>query len=159
MIADDDYRAMRRYAQKLVRGSLLEADDVTQEAAMYAVKSWHTFVGTSRLAWLLSITHNTAGMMRLAASRKKRGGGARPVELGDWHAAGDMRRDVERLQHHDQLRHGMEQLTERQAEILWHRYQLGQSWTEAARALGVANGTSVRKVEERALEALRQTVR
>jgi RNA polymerase sigma factor (sigma-70 family) len=153
MIEPEHLRAMQRYAQKLVRGSRLEADDIVQDAAINALSKWGSFKGASRLAWLLSITHNTAGMARRASHAIRRDC-RQTSAIEDYHMHGDMRHDLHAYEAADALRTGMVALTDRQREIVERLYGLEQTKVEAAASLGIGKVT-VWKIARRALSTLK----
>jgi RNA polymerase sigma-70 factor, ECF subfamily len=143
------------YVRRLVGGDLARAEDVVQETLLRAWRHPDAVDpsrsgGTSVRAWLLTVARNLV----IDGERARR---ARPREIGSGVTDGDQARprsvddDLDRIL----LAHGMadalQALTIDHRAVLEQLYYLDRSVADAARVLGVPEGT----VKSRAYYALR----
>lgn len=130
-----------------------DADDMTQDCYLRALRGWGQFNGSaSREAWLFGIARRTSvdsfrRRQRQAAvvtgAEVKDQGGPAPAEAGDekidkvWNAVGALNAD--------------------QSQVIHMRFAAGLSYAQIAQALGVPVGT-VRSRLHRGLETVRERI-
>ncbi|MDG4785025.1 sigma-70 family RNA polymerase sigma factor [Micromonospora sp. WMMD1102] len=128
-----------------------EADDLTQETYLRALRSLPTFAGRSSAAtWLFTIARRVAAdQVRAAASR------SRLVGASDWSKAADTGRTDEaaRFEESVVLRHLLDGLSTDRREAFVATQVLGLSYEEAARVCDCPVGT-IRSRVARAREDL-----
>jgi RNA polymerase sigma factor (sigma-70 family) len=149
------YQGIALRVAYLVLGDAVEAEDATQAAFMKAYRALGRFrTGAGFRPWLLRIVRNEALNRRRSAGR--RAGLALKVASdpvsGD--AAPSPETVVVRGDDRRRLLEAVEQLPEGLREVIEHRYFLGLSEAETARALGIAVGT-VKSRSARAIARLR----
>lgn len=140
-----------RVASSILRDSQ-EAEDVLQEAALHAWRSYARFRGDDRAAraWFLTIVTNGC-RTRLRSSWWKRG----RASGGNWSLEHLTVRSHDRsVELHADLETALAQLTWGQRATLCLYYQLDHSQEEVARILGCRVGT-VKSRLNRAMRALR----
>lgn len=145
----DHVRALRGYAQSLC-GNPTEADDLTQETLLRALKKAHQYEkGTYMRAWLFTIMRNRFYTNRRTAMREMTGAAdcassvpsTQPTQ--EWHLrAQEMRRALDQLPLHY-----------REALVLVT--VIGESYVSTAEILGVDIGTVKSRIS-RARQMLRE---
>jgi RNA polymerase sigma-70 factor, ECF subfamily len=126
-----------------------DADDLTQDCFMRALRGWDAFAGTgSRQAWLFAIARSTQIDWLRKEHRKKRDGEGRTDDDGQAVAMDANSDDAEALWQ------AVERLGREQREVVHLKFAGGLSYMEIAETLGVPIGT-VRSRLFRGLQALR----
>lgn len=139
----------------LITGAAAEAEDAAQEGFVKAYYALGRFrPGAPFRPWLLRIVANEARNRRKAAHRRA---GA-PLELADYHAAGDADSSPEAMalaaEERAVLLRAVSELRDEDRLVISYRYFFDLSEPEMAAALGCARGT-VKSRLSRALARLR----
>ncbi|MBA2807722.1 MULTISPECIES: sigma-70 family RNA polymerase sigma factor [Streptomyces] len=153
--AAERYRArLLRYANRLTSGDLHRAEDIVQETML---RAWLTDLDAHdenhRIAWLLRVARNLA----VDAHRRDRAVpvGALPDDmLHRPDGAGDLADTVVDRQ---VVRRALARLSPEHREVLFHVHLHDRTRAEAARAIGVPQGT-VKSRNHYALEAMRREI-
>jgi RNA polymerase sigma-70 factor, ECF subfamily len=126
-----------------------DAQDLTQDCFMRALRSWSAFQGTgSRQAWLFAIAHSTQVDWLRKEHRQRRAFEERTGDEGQAAAMDPNGDDAEVLWQ------AVERLRREQREVVHLKFVGGLSYMEIAETLGVPIGT-VRSRLFRGLQALR----
>lgn len=111
-----------------------EADDVRQECLLRAWRIRASYRGGDPGPWLLGIAMNV-----IRERRRRPQPGRLEADLGD--ASSPAADAAEAADQHEHLRRALAQLPPRQREAIACRFLAGLSTAQAARAMGVAEGT------------------
>ncbi|MCA8941779.1 MAG: sigma-70 family RNA polymerase sigma factor [Planctomycetes bacterium] len=145
---------------------LLDLDDVVQDSMVDAFRGLSKFDIESDgklCAWLSKIVENRIRMTLRSAKAKKRGGGA-VRRFSD--ASGSFResavpgggatpsQNAQGGELGDRIEDNLQLLTERQREVIVHRFFCDMSYDEVAEAMGLDGPDSARAIYSRALRAL-----
>jgi len=134
-------------------GDRIEAEDMTQQVFLNALKSISSFKwkGMPFSAWLYRIAHNQVVDYLRKKSRQA------TVPLDESLAAGDSdpRRVAERKMEIEQLAQATKRLTKSQQEVISLRFAGELSVAEVARAMGKSEG-AVKALQHSAIVALRK---
>ncbi|MBW8817796.1 MAG: sigma-70 family RNA polymerase sigma factor [Streptomyces sp.] len=153
--AAERHRArLLRYASRLTSGDLHRAEDVVQETML---RAWLTdldgYDEEHRLAWLMRVARNLV----VDARRRDRAVpvGTMPEDMV--HRPDDAGDPADTVVNRQVVRRALAQLSHEHREVLFHVHLRDRTRAEAARLIGVPQGT-VKSRNHYALEAIRREI-
>jgi len=151
---EENFERIYRYILLKV-GNQMEAEDLTQQVFLNAIRSFSTFEdrGMPVSAWLFRIAHNlVVDLLRKKSKRESVSLEDPRVKSVSGEDALDM---VERNFNINELRQAVDQLTDAQKEVIHLRFAAELSIGEVARLMGRSEG-AVKALQHSAIKALRK---
>jgi RNA polymerase sigma-70 factor (ECF subfamily) len=152
-IYEENFDRIYRYIVIKI-GDRTEAEDMTQQVFLNAIKSIHTYQhkGMPLSSWLYRIAHNQI----VDYWRKKSKHRTVPLEKAEQKAGSDDPRAVAELHIEiEELAKASKMLTKSQQEVIALRFSGGLSVLETARAMGKSEG-AVKALQHSAIASLRK---
>ena len=154
LLYEETFDTVYRYARTLMNEPA-EAEDVTADVYLQAWRKRDTFRGRSTaIAWLLSITHNSA-MSKLRTRGRETTAPEWVFDTADHH--NNPEREVLANATGAEVRAAIRRLTQKQQSVILLRFFAGHSHKETAARLGL-NSDAVRALQLRALRTLGEDV-
>ena len=130
-----------------------DADDLTQDCCLRALRAWGQFDGrASRQAWLFGIARRTR--VDWYRQKKRQGSALSRENIDELQKAGTTKPDINQI---EKIWDTVKDLNPEQSEVIHLRFAAGLNYSQIAHTLGIPIGT-VRSRLHRGLKAVKEIV-